>query len=109
MYKPIFTITNNLLKYISQIEAARQIIENAPLVPAWERRFREEAEARTVYFSTKIEGNKLDFDEAKKIIKGEKVKTFRRRDIQEIINYREVIEYIIQMRSVIAIQNSSAY
>lgn len=93
MYKPIFTITNDLLKYISQIEAARQIIENAPLVPAWERRFREEAEARTVHFSTKIEGNKLDLDETKKIIDGEKIKTFRRRDIQEIINYRGVIEY----------------
>jgi Fic family protein len=98
MYKPIFTITNNLLKYISQIEAAKQIIENAPLVPAWERRFREEAEARTVHFSTKIEGNKLDLDEAKKIIEGEKVKTFRRRDVQEIINYREAIEHISKLK-----------
>ena len=71
MYKPIFTITNDLLKHISQIEAAKQIVENAPLVPACERRFREEAEARTVHFSTKIEGNKLDLNEAKKIIEGD--------------------------------------
>jgi Fic family protein len=99
MYKPIFTITNNLLNYISQIEAARQIIENAPLVPAWERRFREEAEERTIFFSTKIEGNKLDFDEAKKILDGEEVKTFRRRDVKEIVNYREVIEYINKLKS----------
>jgi len=94
MYKPIYTISNNLLTSISQIEAAKQIIENAPLVPAWERRFRQEAEERTVHFSTKIEGNKLDFEETKKIVNGSEVQTFRRRDIQEIINYREVIEFI---------------
>jgi Fic family protein len=94
MYQPIFSITNDLLKYISQIEAARQIIENAPLIPSWERRFREAAEERTVHFSTKIEGNRLDFDEAKKVLEGESVKTFRRRDIQEIINYREAIDFI---------------
>ncbi|MBN2015399.1 Fic family protein [Candidatus Dojkabacteria bacterium] len=98
MYKPIYNITNDLLKYISQVEAAKQIIENAPLIPAWERRFREEAEQRTIYFSTKIEGNKLDFDEAKRVLGGKKVQTFRRRDIKEIINYREVIEYMGRMR-----------
>lgn len=99
MYKPTFTITNNLLKYISQIEAAKQIVENAPLVPAWEKKFRQEAEERTIYFSTKIEGNKLGFDETKRVIGGEKIKTFRRRDIQEVINYRDVIEYISKLKT----------
>lgn len=98
MYKINFTITNQLLNYISQIEASKQIIDNAPLVPAWERRFRQEAEERTVYFSTKIEGNKLNFNEAKKVLEGEKVGTFRRRDIQEIVNYRDVIEYISKFK-----------
>lgn len=98
MYKPSFTITNRLLNYISQIEAAKQIIENAPLVPAWERRFRQEAEERTVHFSTKIEGNKLDFDEAKKVMEGEKIRTFRRRDILEIVNYRDVVAYINRLK-----------
>jgi Fic family protein len=99
MYKPTFTITNDLLSCISKIEAARQIIENAPLVPAWERRFREEAEERTIYFSTKIEGGKLAFSEAKKVIDGEKVKTIRRRDVKEIVNYRDVIEYISKLKN----------
>ncbi|MDD3647201.1 MAG: Fic family protein [Candidatus Dojkabacteria bacterium] len=98
MFKPIFTITNDLLNSIAQIEAAKQIIENAPLVPAWERKFQQEARERTVYFSTKIEGNKLDFAEAKKVLLGEKIKTFRRRDIIEIANYREVISYIDKLR-----------
>jgi len=99
MYKPLYTITNNLLSNIAEIEAAKQIINNAPLVPAWERRFREEARERTIHFSTKIEGNKLDYKEARKVIKGNHIKTFRRRDIQEIINYREVIEYISSLKN----------
>lgn len=94
MYRPEFTISNKLLTYISDIEASKQIVENAPLIPAWERRFQQEAEVRTVHFSTKIEGNVLDFDEAKKVFEGEKVRTFRRRDIKEIANYREVIHFI---------------
>ena len=94
MFKPIYQISNNLLTNISKIEAAKQIVENAPLVPAWERKFRQEAEKRTIYFSTKIEGNKLDFDETDKILKGEEVETIRRRDVIEVVNYREVVRYI---------------
>jgi len=98
MYKPLYTITNRILNYISEIEASKQIINNAPLIPAWERRFREEAEDRTIHFSTKIEGNKLDYKEAKRVLRGKEVQTFRRRDIQEIINYREVIDYISNLK-----------
>ena len=98
MYKPIFTITNNLLSHISQIEAGREIIDNAPLVPAWERKFREEAEDRTVHFSTKIEGNKLDFDESKQVSSGKSIQTFRRRDVVEIINYRDTIEFMNRLK-----------
>lgn len=94
MYKPTFSITNEILTSISEIEAAREIIKNAPLVPAWERRFRQEANLRTVHFSTKIEGNKLDLKETEDIMKGKDIGTFRRRDITEIINYRQTIDFI---------------
>lgn len=94
MFKPEYNITNKLLGYISKIEAAKQIIENAPLVPAWERRFQKEAEERTVYFSTKIEGNKLEREETKKVLRGEDLSTYRRRDILEVVNYRKVIDFI---------------
>ena len=48
MYAPKFSITNQILKNIGIIEAAKEVIENAPLVPAWESKFREEAMIRTV-------------------------------------------------------------
>jgi len=50
MFQPNFQITNNLLTYISSIESAKAVIENSPLVPAWEAKFRDEALARTSSF-----------------------------------------------------------
>ena len=49
MYHPHFQISNNLLTYISSIESAKAIIDNSPLVPAWEAKFRDEALARSVH------------------------------------------------------------
>jgi len=93
MYSPKFTITNDILVNIGSIEAAREVIDNAPLVPSWEKRFREEAMVRTVHYGTHLEGNKLSFTQAKNILGGEEVFA-RDRDIQEIINYRNVLKYI---------------
>lgn len=93
MYSPKFIINNAILKNIGTIEAAREIIVNAPLVPAWEKKFREEAIIRTVHHGTHIEGNELNLHEAERVIKGQDV-VGRARDIQEVINYRNVLEYL---------------
>ena len=93
-YSPQFSITNKILNNVAQAEAAKQIIENSPLVPYWERKFQGQALIRTIHHSTAIEGNKLDLLETQKIVEGEQVRTVRMRDVQEIINYRNVIEFI---------------
>lgn len=93
MYSPKFTITNKILKNIGTFEAAREVIINAPLVPAWEAKFREEAIIRTVHHGTHIEGNNLNYTEAAKVVAGQEV-VGRERDIQEILNYRKVLEFI---------------
>ncbi len=93
MFIPKFVITNKILKNISQIEAAKEIIENAPLVPAYEAKFREDALVRAVHFGTHIEGNDLSLTEAKEVLEGKEI-TARERDIKEVINYRKVIDYI---------------
>jgi len=96
MYQPKFTITNEILKNIGIIEACREVIDNAPLVPAWERKFREEAMMRTVHYGTHLEGNELSFFEAQKVLEGKEV-VARERDIQEVINYRNVMRYIDEL------------
>lgn len=99
MYQPKFTITNKILKYIGIFEAAREVIMHAPLVPAWEAKFREEAIIRTVHHGTHIEGNALNIDEAAKVVAGQDV-VGRERDIQEILNYRRVLEFIDRFHDV---------
>lgn len=93
MFNPSFNITNRILTSISKIEAAEEVIKHAPLLPLWEKQFKEDAIVRSVYHGTHIEGNMLAKDEAKDVLLGKDV-IGRPRDIQEIINYRKVIEYI---------------
>src|SRR3989338_8885025 len=93
MYQPKFSINNKLLTLIGTIEAAREVIINAPLLPAYEKKFREEAIVRTVHHGTHIEGNELNIEEAQRVLAGNPI-VGRDRDIQEVINYRNVLRYI---------------
>lgn len=93
MYTPQFTITNKVLKNIGVIEASREVIDHAPLLPYYEKKFRDEAIVRTVHYGTHIEGNELNLSQAERVLEGEDV-VARDRDIQEVINYRKVIEHL---------------
>ncbi len=105
MFKPNFTITNNLLTYISRIEAAKALIDHSPLVPSWEAKFRDDARQRTVHYGTKIEGNDLTEEQANQVVKLNDIVDphtmtqkagfiARDRDVQEVINYRNVVSWI---------------
>lgn len=93
MFAPSFTITNKILQHISKIEASEELIKHSPLLPLWEKEFKQDAIVRSAYHGTHIEGNPLHKDDAKDILLGKEV-VGRPRDIQEIINYRKVIELI---------------
>ncbi len=104
MFQPNFRISNNLLQYIASIEASREVIRNAPMVPAWEAKFQQEARVRTVYHGTRLEGNELSAEQAERVIATPGTQTDevarqagivgRARDIQEVINYRAVLDWI---------------
>ena len=93
MFAPKYHISNKILNNISKIEAVEEVIRHAPILPLWEKEFREDAIVRSVYHGTHIEGNMIGKDEAKDVLRGKDVMA-RARDIQEIINYRKVIEFI---------------
>lgn len=93
MYTPTFTISSKLLKDIGLIEGAKAVIESAALLPAWEAKFKEDAELRAVHYGTHVEGNELNLEEVRKVMEGKEI-VARDRDIKEVINYRKVIEYI---------------
>ena len=93
MYRPVYTITNLMLREVGNIDAAKAIIDASPLLPAWEKRFQDDALVRAVHHGTHLEGNELNIAEARRIIEGEQI-AGRPRDVQEIINYRNVIDFI---------------
>lgn len=93
MFAPNYRITHKILVGISRIEAVEEVIKHAPILPLWEKKFKEEAIVRAVYHGTHLEGNMLHMDEAKDVLMGKDV-IARPRDIQEVINYRKVIEFI---------------
>lgn len=109
MFSPKFKITNQLLKNIGNIEAAKSVIDNAVLVPAWEVQFQKDATARTVHCGTHLEGNDLSLTQVRKIVEyADKRKApstvaiqagvvGRERDVQEVINYRNVLKYITSL------------
>lgn len=104
MFEPRYLITHSMLKHIGAIDASRAVIEHAALVPSWEARFRQEAMVRSVHHGTHIEGNNLSASQAEKVvlIEGKSAEqvalaagvSARDRDVQEVINYREVLEWI---------------
>lgn len=93
MFNPQYSITHKILQDISRIEAVEEVIKHAPILPLWEKKFKEDAIVRAVYHGTHIEGNQLMKDEAKDVLMGKDI-TARPRDIQEVINYRKVLDYI---------------
>ena len=107
MFEPRYIITHGILKNIGHIEAAREVVKNAALVPSWEAQFRQEALNRTVHHGTHLEGNELTLEQAGKILEigetqaeeaAEKAGIVGRdRDVQEVINYRKVIDWIDEM------------
>jgi Fic family protein len=96
MYAPKYSISNLVLKNIGSIEASKEVIENAPLVPSFEKQFQSDAMIRTVHHGTHIEGNDLTLYQTKKILEGAEVYA-RARDIQEVINYRNVTSLLEEL------------
>lgn len=93
MYEPKYTITNEILKNVASVEGAREVIEHSPLIPSYEKKFQDDAMFRTVYHGTHVEGNELTVSQAQKVLEGEQI-IARERDIQEIINYRNVVKFL---------------
>jgi Fic family protein len=96
MYSPKYVISNRILKNIGAIEASKEVIESAPLVPTFQKQFQTDAVLRTVHHGTHIEGNDLTLIQTKKVLEGQEVYG-KFRDIQEVINYRNVVTLLDEL------------
>ncbi len=59
VFNPKYTITEKILNNLTAITAAREVIEQAHLVPKWEAKLRRQVLLRSAHASTALAGNKL--------------------------------------------------
>jgi len=96
MFKPVFTITETILKNLTTIASSVVTVENAPLIPKWEVSIRQEALLRNAHASTAIEGNPLTLDQVSQLAAGRNIMV-QRKAKAEVLNYLKVLQDIPRM------------
>lgn len=94
MYEPIFTITPLINNQIAQIEAIRQKIDHANILPTQEIALRYKAAIESTHSSTSIEGNPLNSNQVKKALEG-KMNAWEKRVI-EVVNYKKAWDWVVK-------------
>ena len=93
MFIPKFEYTHSIVRDLMNIEGAKEVIENSPILPVWQSRLQKEALVRQAHHTTRIEGTQLTIEQVRDLI-DEKPVVARERDIQEVRNYLKVAAFI---------------
>lgn len=95
VWRPNYTLTNSIVNGLTQIEAARTIVEGAPISATALAELSRQARIRATHYSTRIEGNRLTLDEAEEIISGRRrIFHGRERDVAEVRNYWDALSWV---------------
>ena len=89
MYEPQFTYTNKIVNYIAKIASAKEVINNAKIIPLYDTQLKQDALIKSSHYSTSIEGNPLNLDEVKTLIINNQKPTTKAE--QEVLNYFNVL------------------
>lgn len=93
MFKPEFSYTHNIVRNLMDVEGAKEVIENSPILPIWQSRLQKDALIRQAHHTTRIEGTQLTIEQVRDLIDDKPV-VARERDIQEVRNYLKVATFI---------------
>lgn len=94
MYSPRFIITNKINNELLEIERARGFLDAAQLKGEWIKEMQSAALILEAHHSTHIEGTQLTLSDAQKIFAGKHVEGVRPDDRQELINYKEAMDFV---------------
>ena len=94
MYKPKFTISNDLLLKIAEIEALRSQIDSSYILPEREIEMRYRASVEATHSSTSIEGNPLNLKQVEKVLIDGKELTRHQYAEIEVKNYKTALDWI---------------
>lgn len=103
-----YKITNKTINAIENIRSIWWVIENAKIVPEWEQKLKRIARIRSWVYSTRIEWNQIDYEQAESFLSGWKIDA-RERDKKELKNYMNVLDYIEEKESDIQITKNDVF
>jgi len=104
MFEPKFTYTNKIVNYIAKIASAKEVISNAKIIPLYDTKLKQDAFIRSSHYSTSIEGNPLNLDEVKTLIKNNQEPTTKAE--QEVLNYFNVLNQLNKYSDKIITKNT---
>jgi Fic family protein len=94
MFRPRYTITDRVNNALLAIERARGFLDAANLKEEWLEGKRVDAMVLEAHHSTHIEGTRITLPQATRILAGEDVSGVDRDDRQELLNYREAMDFV---------------
>ena len=94
IFVPKFTISNKINNALLEIERARGFLDAAKLKDEWIKDMQSKALIVEAHHSTHIEGTQLTLSQAQKILTGKSVKGARKDDRQELLNYRDAMDFV---------------
>lgn len=90
------TLTNEILKYITEIEKNRYVVSSVKISGATSNRLRKNSKKKSSYASTKIEGNPLSEKQVDEILDNDERKHYLKPE-QEVRNYFLALNYLEDM------------
>ena len=93
MFTPNFCYTNSLVRNLMQIQGAKEVIENSPILPIWQFQIQKDALIRQVHHTTHIAGVQLTIEQIRDLFEGEPI-VAHERDKRQALNYLKVVDFI---------------
>jgi len=94
VFKPKFTISTKINNALLEIERARGFLDATKLKDDWIIQMQSEALILEAHHSTHSEGTELTLQQSQKILTGQTVRDVRPDDRQELLNYKEAMDFV---------------
>lgn len=93
-FEPKYTISPKIMGDLMRIEAAKEKVLHLPITPTVLQSLRETARLYTTHYSTMIEGNQLEPDQIKEVLKYEGHFPGREREEREVKGYYTALDQV---------------
>ena len=95
-WTPNYTITKEILSYLTKIESIKNSFEDKPLSPVLLSSLHQSAKITSTHYSTKIEGNHLSLKQVKNALYtvNKSVQSYQGHDEKEVKAYYDALNYM---------------